>query len=126
ACDARRGVWPLVSVGLVDLNGMQRALRGGWGGVRGVAWSPRGAEVRFAASKTLYGAGTVFAVTPAGRLRDVVRVPADLNLYDVFADGRALVGRSDDRVEARGVAPGETRERDPSWFDFTGLSDLPP
>jgi hypothetical protein len=127
ACaESSQGIGPVISIGLVDLNRTHKTLSGGWRSVRGVAWSPRGAEVWFAASKTSFGAGTVFAVTPTGRLRDVVRVPADLNLYDVFADGRALVGRSDNRLEARGVAPGETKERDLSWYDYTGLSDLSP
>ena len=76
------------------------------------------------ASKTFYGVGTVFGVTLAGGLREVVKVPGNLDLYDAFADGKVLLGRSDIRLEARGLAPGDTRERDFSWFDYTGLSAL--
>ena len=32
----------------------------------------------------MYGSAAVFAVTPAGRFREVVKVPGAVNLYDVF------------------------------------------
>lgn len=42
----------------------------------------------------------------------------------MFADGKVLLGRADTRLEANGLAPGDKNERDVSWFDYTGLSDL--
>jgi serine/threonine protein kinase len=127
AClEAPPGIGPLVSVALIDLNGGHRILSAGWRDVGGVAWSPSGSEIWFTASKIAVGAGTMFGVTPAGRLREVMRVPARLQFYDARPDGRLLVGRSDRRLEARGLVPGETEERDLSWFDATGLSDISP
>jgi eukaryotic-like serine/threonine-protein kinase len=125
ACiESPQGIGPVISVGLVDVAHAHKTLSGGWRAIRGIVWSRRGDEVWFAASKQLFGIGTIFAVTPAGRLRDVVKAPGNLHVFDTFGDGGLLVGRADNRVEARGIGPGEGRERDLSWFDFTGLSDL--
>ncbi len=124
--EAPPGITSRMSIGVVDLNRARRTMSDGWGSVHGIVWSPRGDEVWFTASKTAFGAGTVYAVTTAGKLREVVSAPVNLVLFDAFADGRMLVGRADIRLEARGLPPGETQERDLSWFDYTGISDLSP
>jgi hypothetical protein len=123
--EAPRGIGPLMSIGIVDRPGTRRTVSEGWRSVRGVAWSGRGDEIWFAGSRTLYGSGAVFAVTPTGRSREVLKVPGGVSLYDVF-NGKILIGRTDDRLEAMGLAPGDTTERDLSWFDYSGLSDLSP
>jgi Tol biopolymer transport system component len=125
ACvESTRGIGLLPSVIVVDLNGIKRTVSDGWRAVHGVAWSPRGDEVWFAASKSDYGGRTLLAATLDGALRVLTTVPGNLSLHDISRDGRVLLERSDERVEASGLAPGETRERDFSWFDVNGLSDL--
>src|SRR5205814_10217031 len=62
--------------------------------------------------------------TPDGRIREVVKIPGELALYDVRRDGKILIGRVDSRLEAIGLPSGEAQERDISWFDFNGLSDI--
>jgi eukaryotic-like serine/threonine-protein kinase len=118
------GIGPLFSVSVVDPNGAHRSVSDGWRSVDGVTWSPRGDEIWFVASRSKSGAGELFGVTPTGRLRDILRAPANLEIYDALPDGKVLLGRSDLRFEARGLLQGDTGERDLSWFDSTGLSDL--
>jgi serine/threonine protein kinase len=118
------GIGPMLSVRIVDRRQAHKTLSDGWRSVQGMAWSSRGDEVWFAASKSSNGAGAVFGVTPNGRIREVVKLPGEVALYDVRRDGKVLLGRVDSRLEASGLAPGDARERDISWFDFNGLSDL--
>jgi eukaryotic-like serine/threonine-protein kinase len=59
-----------------------------------------------------------------GRERQLAKIPGDLTLFDVGADGRALVGREDWRGECYGFSDGAIEERNLSWFDFSVPSDL--
>src|SRR5262249_60651938 len=62
----------------------------------------------------------------SGRERLLVRAPGLLELDDVSADGRALVGHHTRVVSMWGQAPGETAERDLSWLDASVPGDLSP
>jgi hypothetical protein len=59
-----------------------------------------------------------------GRERLILQTPASLTLWDVALDGRVLLTRDEERSALVGVPPGETAERDLSWFDTSGLADL--
>jgi Tol biopolymer transport system component len=120
------GMGSLPSVIVVDLNGTKRTVSEGWRDVRGVVWSPAGDEIWFAASRSSVGRRRLLAAALDGTLRELTRVPDNLALHDISRDGRLLLERADERFEANGLAPGETRERDLSWFDYSGLSDLSP
>jgi Tol biopolymer transport system component len=125
ACvESTLGIGSLPSVIVVDLNGKKRIVSDGWRAVAGVVWSPRGDEIWFAAVKASYGPRRLMAATLDGTLRVLTAVPDNLSLHDISRDGRLLLERTDERVEAVGLAPGETKERDLSWFDVNGLSDL--
>jgi hypothetical protein len=127
ACiEAPPGMAPSQSIALIDRNGGHRVLTDGWRDAGGLAWSPRGDEIWFPATKPGFSTGTLFGVSTRGRLREVTRVPGSLLLYDVRPDGRVLLGRTDRRFEARGQLAGDSGERDLSWFDNTGLSDISP
>jgi serine/threonine protein kinase/Tol biopolymer transport system component len=118
------GIGPMLSVRVVDRQQASRTLSDGWRSVQGLAWSRRGDEVWFAASKSSNGGGALFGVTTDGRVREVVKIPGELALYDVRGDGKILIGRVDRRLEAIGLPAGDAQERDISWFDFNGLSDI--
>jgi Tol biopolymer transport system component len=118
------GIGPLLSVRVVDRQQAHKTLSDGWRSVQGLAWSRRGDEVWFAASKSSNGSGALFGATPDGRIREVVKIPGELALYDMRRDGKILIGRVDRRYEAIGLPSGDAQERDISWFDFNGLSDL--
>ena len=104
------------SVLTVDLAGKSKTLAGP--GVKGqyVVWSPSGQEVWF----DTVGEHSQFflkAVDLSGRVRTVATAPVGLALHDIARDGRVLVERLSDRTGVLGLVPGETRERDLSWFD---------
>jgi WD40 repeat protein len=54
----------------------------------------------------------------------VLAAPASLTLWDIAADGSVLFTRDEERKAVMGQPPGESRERDLSWLDGTGLAAL--
>lgn len=113
------------SVAVVDLSGSKRTLSEGWaGGAAGLAWSPRGDEIWFSATKGGVNYD-LHAVTLSGRERLVLRVPGGVGLQDIARDGSILLTRQDWRREMVGRAPGDAIERSLAWLDWslpTGLS----
>jgi Tol biopolymer transport system component len=108
---------------VVDLAHKAVHLGPAWDTARGLAWSPRGDEVWFAAGSSRANRA-VRAVDLKGRERLVLNAPASLTLWDVARDGRMLVSRDEERSALVGVPPGETAERDLSWFDSSLIADL--
>jgi serine/threonine protein kinase/WD40 repeat protein len=77
-------------VATVDLAGHYRTVSSRFNSMRGLAWSPDGAEVWFAAAKQ--GANmAVWAVSRSGRERIVARFPAYVSLEDIARDRRVLI-----------------------------------
>jgi tRNA A-37 threonylcarbamoyl transferase component Bud32/WD40 repeat protein len=88
-------------------------------GATGVAWSPDGKEIWGSVG------GTLFAVSRPGAARVLARLPGGVWLLDVSRTGKALIAQASIRREIAGLAPGETKERNLSWFDWSfpgGLS----
>jgi serine/threonine protein kinase/WD40 repeat protein len=110
-------------VAVVDLNGTVTRLTGDWDSVRGLAWSANGDEIWFTAGAARANR-SLRAVNLEGRERLVLDAPASLTLWDIAADGRTLLSRDEERRAVIGVAPGESVERDLSWFDDSGLADI--
>jgi serine/threonine protein kinase/Tol biopolymer transport system component len=118
-------VWPddRGSVEVVDLAGKRKVLSDGWESEEGVAWSPRGDEVWFAAIK--YGlALALYADSLTGKERLVERIAGGLTLMDVSCDGRVLITRDDQRYGIMGHAPGAKQDRDLSWLDYSDVGDI--
>ena len=111
------------AVALVDLAGKKTTLTPLFASANGLAWSPDGSEIWFAASDA-GGNRSLRAVSPAGRMRVLLTGPGAFTLQDVSRDGRALVSHDLPRVGLVVKAPGEPRERDLSWFDWSLLGDL--
>ncbi len=110
-------------VATVDLSGKKTTLSTGWDSIQGIAWSPGGDEVWFTATRT-GGDRSLYAVNPAGVVRLLARVPGELTLLDVDRDGHVLLTRGNDRAGMIGLAPGEPKERDLSWLDWSVPGDL--
>ncbi|HYN42654.1 MAG TPA: protein kinase [Thermoanaerobaculia bacterium] len=110
------------SVEISDAGG-QRTLSGGWKAVWGLAFSPRGDEVLFSASER-ETARSIWAVDLEGRKRLVAALPLRMTLQDVARDGTMLLTHDLLRRSTFVVAPGETRERDLSWLDYSNAKDL--
>ena len=111
------------SVAVVDMNGKKKVLSGEWYTVQGLAWSPKGDEVWFTASKSGIDR-TLSAVTLGGKERMVLRLPGALMLLDMGKDGRVLLMRASWRRELIGVASNENKQRDLSWLDYSYPAEL--
>ena len=107
-------------------------LAGEFSGEEGVAWTPDGSNVRFAANDGTAKAGSVLyqiLSVPARGSAAVERVltsPGDFYVHDIAPDGRWLATREDSRlgVVARGVD--STVERDLTWLDLSWFPRLSP
>jgi len=110
-------------VSAVDLNGKKSDLTERWASVMGAAWSPTGDEIWFTATATGFSR-SLRGVTLSGKGRELLSAPGTLTLHDVGANGRALISRDALRAGAIGLAPGESKERDLSWQDWTVPNDL--
>ena len=111
------------SVAVVDLSGKSRILSTGYETAWGLAWSASGDEIWFTGTKLGYGR-YLAAVDLKGKVRLLAREPGTLTLQDVTRDGHAILTRDVPRVGMVGVAPGESKDRDLSWLDWSAPKDL--
>ena len=105
------------SVAAVDRAGKLRKLSGAFATAQGLAWSPRG-EIWFTAAE-VGGNRALYSTTPAGGAKLRVRIAGNLTLQDVSREGRLLVTRDTNRTEMLALAPGETKERELTWLDWS-------
>ena len=110
-------------VAMVNLAGKKTTLSTGWDSIQGIAWSPGGDEIWFTATRT-GGDRSLYAVTLSSTVRLLARVPGELTLLDVDRVGNVLLTRGNDRAGMIGLAPGEAKERDLSWLDWSSPGDL--
>jgi eukaryotic-like serine/threonine-protein kinase len=106
------------TVSVVDLNGKKSDLSERWASALGLAWSPSGDEIWFTATATGFSR-SLRGVNLSGKIRELLTAPGTLTLHDTGAGGRALISRDALRAGAAGLPPGETKERDLSWQDWT-------
>jgi eukaryotic-like serine/threonine-protein kinase len=110
-------------IAIVDLARNVSYLTDQWFSARGLAWSPDGREIWFAAAQGRDNRA-LRAVTLDKRQRVLLEVPGSLTLWDVDPEGHVLLSRDEERSAVVGMAPGWTAERDLSWFDASGVADL--
>ncbi|MEP6994135.1 MAG: protein kinase [Acidobacteriota bacterium] len=113
------------AVELVDRARKRSKLAGDFATEGGLAWSPDAKEVWFTAAET-GGNRALFAVTRSGSRRILARVTGNLTLQDVSRDGRALVAHDALRSGILAWTPGDAKERDLSWLDWSSVRDLAP
>jgi serine/threonine protein kinase len=111
------------TISVVDLKGKKSDLTERWASAYGAAWSPSGDEIWFTATATGFSR-SLHGVTLSGKIRELLSAPGTLTLHDVAAGGRALISRDAMRAGAIGLAPGESKERDLSWQDWTVPIDI--
>jgi WD40 repeat protein/predicted Ser/Thr protein kinase len=111
------------AIAVVDVAGKKTTLSTGWDSIQGVAWSPSGDEIWFTATRT-GGDRSLYAVNLSGSVRLLARVPGELTLLDVGRDGNVLLTRGNDRAGMIGLAPGDAKEHDLSWLDWSVPVDL--
>jgi DNA-binding winged helix-turn-helix (wHTH) protein len=113
------------SVAIVDLSGNVRTLSKFWETLRGLAWSPQGDGVWFAATRSGI-ARALYAVTLAGRERRVLSVAGGLSLRDISREGKVLISRDNERLGISFVGAGDTEPRELSWEDWSMVTDISP
>jgi eukaryotic-like serine/threonine-protein kinase len=106
-------------ISVVDRAGQKRTLSTGWNPALGLAWSPTGNEVWFTGSRRTPQA--LRAVSLGGQERLLAQGTDILRIQDVFHDGRVLAVRDHGRWGFACRAPGESSDRDLSWFDGSDL-----
>jgi len=111
------------SVAVVDLSANRKKISGDWYSCQGLAWSADGSEVWFTATETGLDRD-LSAVNMAGGKRLVARMPGTLMLFDIFHDGRILLGRASWRRELMGTVADGSKDRDLSWLDYSYPADL--
>jgi hypothetical protein len=111
------------SIAVVDRSGKLKTLSTGWSSAWGLAWQPAGREVWFTAAER-GRVQSLRAVTLGGDARVILRAPARVILHDVSPTGRLLLAHESARTGLRCLAPGESKERDLSWFDGSSAADL--
>jgi eukaryotic-like serine/threonine-protein kinase len=111
------------AVAVVDASGKKKILTQEYVSAQGLAWWPTGNEIWYTAT-TSGSSRELHAVTLAGKDRLVYLGTGTLTLQDIFKDGRVLFARDDMRAGMIGLAPGETKERDLSWHDWTTPRDI--
>jgi eukaryotic-like serine/threonine-protein kinase len=110
-------------ISVVDLAGHKQRLSNEFSSEQGLAWSPHGNEVWFTATTS----GEAFAlrsVTLGSKERVMARVPANLMLHDIAADGTLLLSSYKHTTPVIALPPGQKTERDLSWLDEIGLFDV--
>ncbi len=107
------------TVAIVDLKGAVKHPTQEFASESGLHWSRDGKEIWFTASREGSNEQPLFAVTPEGKLRMVTAMVGNLILHDIDANGTVLLTRDSRRREIILLPPGETRERDMSWFDWS-------
>jgi Tol biopolymer transport system component len=81
--------------------------------------------VWFTATRT-GSARVLYAVSLDGRERLLSQVPGTLTLNDISKTGRVLLVRDDWRVGIIALAPGQTKEQDLTYLDFSAIRALSP
>src|SRR5271169_1594435 len=113
------------AVAVIDLTGKKTSLSGGWDSIQGLAWSPDSSEIWFTATRT-GGDRSLYATDLSGTVRLLARVPGELTIHDVGKDGNVLMTRGNDRAGMIGLAPGDAKEKDLSWLDWSVPGSLSP
>jgi len=110
---------------VIDQDGKLKAVSRFYTTVEGLAWSGDGREVWFAASPS-GAARALYAMDRSGKERLLLHVPGTLTMHDVARDGRVLLTEDNTQIQMQALAPGESSEKNLSWFDWSGADDLSP
>jgi serine/threonine protein kinase/WD40 repeat protein len=114
------------SVAVVDKSGQKKTLTTlNFVSAQGLAWHPAQNEIWFTAT-TSGSSRALYAVATGKKERLIHLGTGTLTLHDIFKDGRVLFSRDDWRSGMLALAPGDSKERDLSWHDWTIARDLTP
>jgi serine/threonine protein kinase/Tol biopolymer transport system component len=112
-------------IAIVSRNGERKRLSRDWRSCQGLAWSPGGDEVLFAAA-SISGGRQLYAVSLRGNERTLAAEADRLLLHDTSPQGHLLVTHESYRYGILASLADGKGERDFSWLDASHLSDLAP
>src|SRR5262249_8081859 len=112
------------TVAFVDLKGNVKQLTSDYASESGLHWSPDGTEIWYTASIEGSNEQTLYAVNLQGKIRTIAAMVGNLILHDIRPGGSMLLARDSRRRETIALPPGETREKDFSWFDWTYCREI--
>ena len=113
------------TVVVVGLSGSKKVLTDFWESERGLAWTPGGDELWFAAAHSGVSRA-IYAVNLSGRTRTILNVAGGLSLEDISRDGRVLLSRDNERLGILFMGAGEKEPRELSWKDWSIAMDISP
>ncbi len=87
------------------------------GGNSGIGWSPRGGVV-------LGSGGALINVSTSGSVHRIATLAGGFVPEDLAPDGRLLAKRTNNRREIVGFGPGDSRERNLTWLDWSYPDDI--
>jgi Tol biopolymer transport system component len=105
------------SIAVVDRAGRKTTLSKPFSSAQGLSWRPDGTEVWFTAAEVSLRA--LYSASLSGNVRLRSRIAGNLTLRDISTGGRMLVTRDTFREEMRGLPPGESKDRDLTWLDYS-------
>ena len=108
---------------ILDTHGNRKASSSYYSSVEGLAWVPSGKEVWFSAVPA-GSARSIYSLDFSGKERLIYRSPGGLTIHDISRTGLVLLTADKARLSISALAPGETRERSLSWFDWSLLTDM--
>jgi Tol biopolymer transport system component len=109
---------------VMDTEGKKKVLTEEWASETGLAWSPKDDEIWFSASLGGANLSPLRAVTLDGKQRIISSIAGNLLLNDVSSDGQVLLSQDNRRREMIGRGPGQEKERDLSWMDWSFPRDF--
>jgi eukaryotic-like serine/threonine-protein kinase len=111
------------SVAVIDNSGQRKTLTEFFANADGLAWSAKGDEIWFTASKS-GSRSELWAVTMRGKVRRVYNQAVGLVLHDISKDGRVLITNLEQRTKLLFRAPEDKEDRDLSWLDWSLMTAL--
>jgi Tol biopolymer transport system component len=110
---------------IIDTHGNSKTSSSFYSSVEGLAWAPNGKEVWFSAVPA-GSERSVYALDFSGKERLIYRAPGGLTLHDISRTGLVILTADKSRMSLAALAPGDTRERSLTWFDWSLLADISP
>jgi len=110
---------------VVRTDGKEPRKIGEWSNAKGLAWSADGDRIVIGCSGN-NGSTELRSVSLRGSSSLLTTFDGSVKLHDISGSGALLFTRDDYREGIMGRAPGAGRERDLSWFDGSGASDISP
>ncbi len=109
-------------ISVVDRQRRKRVLTQGMPRVQGLAWTPSGNEIWFAA-QARDSSWAVYGVSLSGKQRLILRLTGPTRLYDISRDKQVLLAAENRETGIRYLVR-SGMERDLSWLDGSLLGDL--